>query len=76
LRLAERPGSLEGKVIGLLDNAKDNSGVLLDCIATELAEFCPPARIVRRRKTFSSRPADFIDELASECEVVLSGVGD
>jgi hypothetical protein len=76
VKLAMRPASLRGKVLGLLDNAKDNSGLLLDAIGNELATASGVSDILKRRKPFSSRPAQFVDDFAAKCDVALSGVGD
>ena len=64
-RLAPRPNSLDGKVIGLLDNSKLNSDRFLDMLAEELSSTYQFAGIVRARKPSASRlvPDDTLKKL-------------
>lgn len=70
--------SLDGKVVGLLDSTKFNSGHLLDGIADELGKRYAVAEFVRDRKDYFGRP--IVDEhartLASRCDVVITAIGD
>ena len=77
-RVAERPDTLNGKVIGLLDNHKHNASELLDSIQEMLSERYEFANVVRRSKHDVSRPCptDTIEELVKECDVVITAVGD
>ena len=72
--LATRPASFDGRTIGLLDNGKENGGVLLDRTAALLE--ARGARIVRARKPSFSRvaPDDVIAELA-HCSAVVAAHG-
>jgi len=69
---------LAGKVVGFIDNAKPN----FDLLAADLGELLKTkygiARVVTRRKPSASVPAkpEVIDELAKECDVVITGSGD
>jgi hypothetical protein len=76
--LAPRPDSLDGKVIGLLDNSKLNSDRFLDMLAEELSERYSFAGIVRARKPTASRivPDDTLREFVEKCDVVITAVGD
>ncbi|MGZ8228182.1 MAG: UGSC family (seleno)protein [Burkholderiales bacterium] len=54
---APRPPSLHGKVIGLLDNTKEQTQIILTTIGDALVERYGAARVVYRTKeTFSSLP--------------------
>ena len=69
---------LAGKVVGFIDNAKPNFGVLADDLGALLMSKYGVARVVKRRKPSASVPAksEVIAELASECDVVITGSGD
>ncbi|HUP95612.1 MAG TPA: hypothetical protein VM164_11930 [Burkholderiales bacterium] len=69
---------LAGKVVGFIDNAKPNFGFLADDLGELLMSKYGVARVVKRRKPSASVPArpEVIAELASECDVVITGSGD
>jgi hypothetical protein len=75
--LAPRPMDLAGKVVGLLDNTKEQGDVILQTIADALRERHGVARVVMRRKEHYSKPATdaLIDEIANEVEVAIAAVG-
>ena len=74
--LAPRPASLQGAVIGVLDNSKPNADVLLGRVAERLAERTPGASIRRWQKPGASHPAAMIDEIAAGADVLLTGSAD
>ncbi|MBY0270665.1 MAG: hypothetical protein K2X06_12400 [Burkholderiales bacterium] len=69
---------LAGAVIGFIDNAKPNFNHLVDDLAELLVSRYGAARVVKRRKSSASIPADakVIAELSGECDVVIAGSGD
>ncbi len=75
--LAPRPMDLAGKVVGLLDNTKEQADVILQTVADALRERHGVARVVIRRKEHYSKPAkdELIDEMAQEVEVAVAAVG-
>lgn len=75
--LAPRPMDLAGKVVGLLDNTKEQGSVILETVAEALRERHGVARTVIRRKEHYSKPAKdaLIDEMAKEVEVAIAAVG-
>ena len=77
IALAPRPMDLAGKVVGLLDNTKEQADVILQTIGDALRERHGVARIVLRRKAHYSKPATkaLIDELANEVQVAIAAVG-
>ncbi len=77
LRLAPPLPSLEGAVIGLLDNAKLGTARFLDHLEGLLRARYGAREFVRRRKPDSSRPAPkaMLAELAA-ADAVVSAVGD
>jgi hypothetical protein len=75
--LAPRPMDLAGKVIGLLDNTKEQADIILQTVADALRERHGAARVVIRRKEHYSKPATdaLIDELAKEVQLAVAAVG-
>jgi len=74
--LARRPPSLDGRLIGVLDNSKPNAGVLLDRLAELLVERTRAAGVRRWRKPGASRAAANVDEIAATVDVLLTGSAD
>ena len=77
IALAPRPIDLAGKVVGLLDNTKEQADVILETVAGVLRERHGVAKVIIRRKEFYSKPAAaaLIDEMAQEVEVAVAAVG-
>jgi len=77
IALAQRPMDLMGRVVGLLDNTKEQGDVILKTIGEALRERHGIARVVHRRKEHYSKPAaaSLIDEIANEVEVAIAAVG-
>ena len=75
--LAPRPMDLAGKVVGLLDNTKEQADVILESIADVLKERYGVAKVIIRRKEYYSKPAseELINEMASEVQVAAAAVG-
>jgi hypothetical protein len=77
ITLAPRPMDLAGKVVGLLDNTKEQGKLILETIGEALRERHGVARVVLRSKEHYSKPAmtSLIDEVANEVEVAIAAVG-
>jgi hypothetical protein len=75
LRPAERPKSLNGLRIGLLDNGKEFSDVVLEALADVLRRDHGATLIKFWRKGFPAKGAPFIAEMAAETDLAISGVG-
>jgi hypothetical protein len=72
---AERPKSLQGLRVGLLDNGKEFSDVVLEALAEVLRRDHGVTNIKFWRKGFPAKGAPFIEEMAAETDVAISGVG-
>jgi hypothetical protein len=74
---APRPMDLAGKVVGLLDNTKEQADVILGTVAEALRERYGVAKVIIRRKEYYSKPATagLIDEMAKEVQVAAAAVG-
>jgi hypothetical protein len=77
LQRASRPIDLAGKVVGLLDNTKEQGDVILETVAQALRERYGVADVVIRRKQFFSKPAaaEIIDDMANKVQVAVAAVG-
>jgi hypothetical protein len=74
--LADRPDTLEGRVVGLLDIAKPRGDVFLDQLETLLNG--RGLRTIRFRKpTFTKvAPVDLRHEIATKCDVIVEALAD
>jgi hypothetical protein len=69
---------LSGAIVGFIDNAKPNFHHLVDDLAALLTSQYGVRRVIKRRKPSASIPATsaVVEELAEECDVVITGSGD
>jgi len=72
---AQRPKSLKDLRVALLDNGKEFSDIVLEALATTLQKDYGITAIKIWRKGFPAKGAPFIDEMAAESDVAISGVG-
>ena len=74
---AARPIDLSGKVVGLLDNTKEQGDVILETIGQALREKYGVADVLVRRKQFFSKPApaELINEMANKVQVAIAALG-
>lgn len=77
IRMAAPLGTLDGAVIGLLDNAKIGTARFYDHLEEILRARFGVRQTIRRRKPDASRPAppELLGELAA-ADAIVSGVGD
>jgi hypothetical protein len=75
---APRLRSLDGKVVGLVDNCKTHGGLILRRIAENLARKYDIAGTRHHRKQQVSMPLDegVVESFAEECGAILAAVGD
>jgi hypothetical protein len=75
--LAPRRADLAGARVGILDNSKEKADEILRRLEERLRERFAVGPVVWRRKAFYTKqaPAAFIEDLASQCDVVISAVG-
>lgn len=67
--------SLDGAVIGLLDNAKPGARELFDGMTPKLAEL-GVKDFVYRRKVHPAGPSPHVAEVADRVDVAISALGD
>ena len=77
LARAPRPMDLAGKVVGMIDNTKEQADVILETIGEELKKRYGVAEVIIRRKEYFSKPAkpELIDDLAKKVQVAIAAVG-
>ena len=75
---ADRPASLKGLRVGLIENTKYNSDKLLQRIGEILKSDYGASETRMFRKHNSSVPAhdEIIQEVRKTCDVIVAGVGD
>ena len=74
--IAQRLSSLDKKVLGLVDNSKDNADLLLDALQGMVSERNQISEVVRLKKPGPSTPASFTQEFFDKCDFVINAVGD
>ncbi len=77
-QLRQSLDGLAGKVVGFIDNAKPNFNLLVDDLAELLVGKYGVERVVKRRKRGASEPLPdaVMQELADQCDAVITGSGD
>ncbi len=71
--------TLDGAMVGLLDNSKLNAAPLLAAIADLLKErYAIKSTVVRTKGHGFSYPVEdyLADEMAAQCDVVIAAIGD
>ncbi len=73
----DRPTSIEGAVVGLLDISKPRGDVFLDEIEAELRRRAV-ADVIRYSKPTYTKPApiDLRHEISTKCDVVIEALAD
>lgn len=78
LPLAHRLGSLEGKMIGLLDNLKPNASVIVARAGQRLAGKFSSLKILARSKPEQAAPVPeaILREFSEKCSLVINALAD
>ncbi len=73
----DRPASLDGRVVGLLDISKPRGDVFLDEIEAELRRR-QVADVIRYAKPTYTKPApvDLRHEISTKCDLVIEALAD
>ena len=74
--IATRLNSLNGKILGLVDNGKVNADLFLDNIQTLLGKSFNLRKILKVRKFRVGTPAQFTSEFFDECDFAVNAFGD
>ena len=78
IQLAERPQSLNEKVVAIFVNSKPNSLILMDLLKNRLQTEHHVKAVVWKEGGQICRPSPIalIDEIASQVDVAITGTGD
>ena len=70
--------TLQGKVVGFIDNSKPNFSALVDDLAELLVARHGVAAVIKHRKRAASIPApeEAIADVQRQCDLVITGSGD
>lgn len=74
-RLAERPSTLHGKVVGVIDNQKENARLVLTTLIDELQKREKLGKVPYFTKSFPAEPARGLPEIVGQCDAIINGVG-
>jgi hypothetical protein len=76
--LAERRADLSGVTVGLLENGKQNARLFLEEVGAALRDrYGVAATTLRLKQNFTApAPPELVEEMRSECDVMVIGVGD
>ena len=74
-KLAPRLTSLRGARIGILDNCKEFADVVLRGVAEALKRDYGVAEVKIWQKSYLGIPSPYAEEMASQCDAVINGVG-
>ena len=77
-RLNERPDSLSGKTLGLLENSKANSDKVLHELGQMLKTKYALKGVVWFNKHSASLPTkpDVVQEMVNQVDILITGIGD
>lgn len=75
--MAPRPANLAGKMIGMIDNTKEQGALILQTIGDVLVKEHGAAGVIVRRKEHYSKqaPDEMINELAQKTQIAVSALG-
>jgi hypothetical protein len=75
--LVSRLDHLEGKIIGIIDNGQSNSTTMFQELARLLQEKYRPAAVRFETKPthMQGAPKALLEEFASRCDAVITGLG-
>ena len=78
VRLASRPETLDGAVVGAIWNGRPHGDNIMRAVIELLQDRYKIKGVVFRRKPFlgNMAPPEIYDELTGECDVAICGVGD
>jgi hypothetical protein len=70
--------SLQGKVVGFIDNAKTNFNHLVDDMAMVLEKQYGVKSVIKHRKRAATLAVadDVLKDMARQCDVIITGSGD
>jgi|SaaInl7_200m_RNA_FD_contig_21_474936_length_372_multi_2_in_0_out_0_1 hypothetical protein len=74
--IAPRPESLDNKVLGLVENSKDNADIFLDAVRQRIQKSWNIKEVIQISKSISGTPAPYTDAFFDKCDIVVNAFGD
>ncbi len=75
--LATRFNSLDGKVIGFLNNTKDHTDIIFEQVAGMISQRYPEVELrFFRKESVSGMLPEMMADMKKECDAVVTGLGD
>ena len=74
--IAPRLSDLNGKILGLLDNGKDNADLFLDCVEALVTKKYSISKVLRIKKLDGSAAAPLTQEFYDSCNFIINAIGD
>lgn len=74
--IAPRPESLDNKVLGLVENSKDNADIFLEAVEQRIRKSWKIKEVIQIRKSVSGTPAPYTDDFFDKCDIVINAFGD
>lgn len=74
--LAPRLSDLRGKTIGFLNNRKANAGLLLSSLEAHLRDHCGEFTVVSGEKNAAMAAPESVLTRLSQCDAVVTAIGD
>jgi hypothetical protein len=76
-RVAPGLDTLEGKVVGIIDNGQSNSTAMFHELAALIQERYRPAEVIFRTKPthMQGAPTALMDDIVRRCDAVITGLG-
>jgi hypothetical protein len=75
-QLLDRPATLDGLTVGLLDISKPRGDVFLERLARRLTERGVTVERFRKPTFTKNAPVDLRHEISTKCEVVIEALAD
>ena len=75
-QLLQRPTSLAGKIVGLLDISKPRGNVFLDRLSEHLTAAGADVRRYQKPTFTKPAPVDLRHEISTQCDVVIEALAD
>ena len=74
---AKRPATLEGKVVGLYDNTKEQADIILEAVGEDVKQRFGVKETLSFRGIHYSKPAplETIEDMARKCDIVICALG-
>ncbi len=74
--IAPRPKSLDNKVLGLVENSKDNADIFLDAIKQRIQKSWKIKDVIQIKKSIAGTPAPYTEAFFDKCDIVINAFGD